>query len=61
MSLLTELKGYRKWSVAAMTLICALVLAMKGKLTADWTQIAIAVNAAFSAANAFEHHKTAPK
>lgn len=48
-----ELAGGRKYSLAAGTLVFAFILALKGKLTAEFSAIAVTVNMAFSAANAF--------
>lgn len=48
-----ESAGGRKYSLAVGTLVFAFILALKGKLTAEFSAIAVTVNMAYSAANAF--------
>lgn len=45
--------GGRKFALAGATLIAAFILALKGKLTADFSAIAVTVNMAFAGANAW--------
>jgi hypothetical protein len=49
-------KGNRKLVVILTALVLAFVLAMYGRLTGDYTTIAVAAVTAFAAANAYEHH-----
>jgi len=48
-----EAGGGRKFVLAMASLLTAFVLALKGKLTAEFSAITVTVNMAFNAANAF--------
>jgi hypothetical protein len=49
------MKGNRKFYIVAAALVFAFVLALLGKLTADFAMVASICVGAFAAANAFEH------
>lgn len=48
------LKGYRKWSVATLALLCGFALALLHALTAEFVSLTIAVVGAFHVGNAYE-------
>lgn len=49
-------QGSRKLIVSLAIVACTTIVALVGCLTGDFASVMIAVGAAFSAANAFEHH-----
>jgi hypothetical protein len=50
-------KGRRKVFIATLVVVATTFVAMAGYLTGEFTSVMIAVIAAFSAANAYEHHR----
>lgn len=55
------MRGYRKLLVILVALSMAFVLALLGKLTAEFTTVASMAIAAFAAANAAVHHAKKPQ
>ena len=56
-----DVLGGRKFALAAATLLTAFVLALMGKLTAEYSAIAVTVNMAFASANAWVTGKGAER
>ena len=51
------MKGYRKWSVCMASMILAFILALLGKLTAEFASVAAVAVGAFAAAHAVQDYR----